>query len=89
MTKQTKAVYTIVNGKKGNSDKSYWNRIGSAFVNKDGSLNVVLNAFPVDGRLHIRDAKPSAGTRPSAPSMLSWNVDRTTLRWERGSLPPC
>ena len=59
MTKQTKAVYTITTSGSGKEDKTFWNRIGSAFVNKDGSLNVVLNALPVDGRLHIRDAKPS------------------------------
>ncbi len=38
---------------------SQWDRVGAAFVNKDGSLNVVLKAFPVTGKLHIRDSKPS------------------------------
>lgn len=35
--------------------KSYWNRIGVAFVNSDGSLNVKLEAVPVSGELQIRD----------------------------------
>ena len=48
----TKQVYTIVNN---GNEKSYWIRIGVAFVNKDGSLNVKLNALPVNGSLHIRD----------------------------------
>jgi hypothetical protein len=49
-----KEVYTVIdNGK----DKSIWIRVGVAFVNKDGSLNVKLNALPVNGTLHIRDRK--------------------------------
>ncbi len=39
-------------------DKSTWIRIGVAFVNKDQSLNVVLDAIPISGRLHIRDRRP-------------------------------
>lgn len=35
--------------------KTLWTRIGTAFVNKDGSLNAILDALPVDGKLHIRD----------------------------------
>ena len=50
-----KAVYVIRDGKNGDS---YWTRIGSAFVNVDGSLNVLLDALPaIDGKLHIRDQK--------------------------------
>ena len=35
--------------------KSYWNRVGVAFVNNDGSINVKLDAMPVTGELQIRD----------------------------------
>jgi len=35
--------------------KSYWNRIGVAFLNSDGSINVKLDAVPVSGELQIRD----------------------------------
>jgi hypothetical protein len=38
--------------------KSYWNRIGVAFVNSDGSLNVRLEAVPVSGEMQIRDYVP-------------------------------
>lgn len=31
-------------------------RAGSAFVNKDGSLNVLLDVLPLDGKLHVREA---------------------------------
>jgi hypothetical protein len=40
--------------------KSYFNRIGVAFVNRDGSLNVKLNCFPINGEIHIRDYQPFA-----------------------------
>jgi hypothetical protein len=48
-----KCVYTIVNRKAG---KQAWVRVGVAFVNRDGSLNVRLDALPTNGQLHIRDA---------------------------------
>jgi hypothetical protein len=38
--------------------KSYFNRVGIAFVNSDGSLNVKLEAMPINGELHIRDYVP-------------------------------
>lgn len=37
--------------------KSYWIRIGAAFVNHDGSETVLLDALPVNGRLQIRAAQ--------------------------------
>jgi hypothetical protein len=37
------------------NSKSYWNRVGVAFVNHDGSINVKLDAIPVSGELQIRD----------------------------------
>ena len=50
-----KEVFTITK----DGDKSYFNRLGVAFVNKDGSLNVKLFGVPVNGELHIRDPKPA------------------------------
>ena len=35
--------------------KTYWSRVGVAFENNDGSVNVILDAFPVSGKLQIRD----------------------------------
>ena len=46
-------VYTIID--RGDEKKAIWIQIGAAFENKDGSLNVRLNALPVDGKLHIRE----------------------------------
>ena len=38
--------------------RSFWNRIGVAFVNADGSLNVKLESLPVNGELQVRDYVP-------------------------------
>jgi len=35
-------------------------RTVTGFVNRDGSLNVFLDALPVNGKPHIRDVKPEA-----------------------------
>ena len=40
------------------NNKSYWNRVGVAFVNSDGSINVKLEAVPVNGEVQIRDYVP-------------------------------
>jgi hypothetical protein len=47
--------YTVVEWGEG---KSYWLRVGNAFENRDGSLNVYLDAIPVNGRLQIRQYAP-------------------------------
>lgn len=39
--------------------KKAWPKIGVAFVNKDNSLNVVLDLFPRVGKIHIREQTPS------------------------------
>lgn len=49
-----KVVYTVVE----RGQRSYWRPIGIAFENRDGSLNVKLDALPVNGTLQIRDADP-------------------------------
>ncbi len=37
------------------NEKVFWPKVGAAFLNSDSSLNVVLDAIPVNGRLHIRE----------------------------------
>ena len=60
------AVFTTRQTKQG----TIWTRIGTAFTNKDNSLNVVLDSLPIDGRLHIREvkseAKPEEAAAPEA-----------------------
>jgi len=50
-----KAVYTVIDKADGESKRSFWVRIGVAFVNRDGSFTVKLDALPVNGSLQIRD----------------------------------
>ncbi|HMK72308.1 MAG TPA: hypothetical protein VK454_03160 [Myxococcaceae bacterium] len=47
------AVFTIVEG---DGEKALWRRVGSGFVNRDGSYNLYLEALPVNGKLHMRES---------------------------------
>lgn len=53
--KTKRVAYTVVERGEG---KSFWLRVGTAFENRDGSLNVYLDAIPVNGRLQIREYQP-------------------------------
>jgi hypothetical protein len=46
------AAYNIIKREGG---KNIWSRVGSAFKNRDGSFNLFLDAFPVGGKLNIRE----------------------------------
>jgi hypothetical protein len=50
--KMMKTVFTVVERSPG---KSYWVRIGVGFVNQDGSMNLRLDAIPVNGVLQVRE----------------------------------
>lgn len=39
---------------RGGSKKTKWTLCGAAFENRDGSINVELDAFPRSGRIQIR-----------------------------------
>jgi len=56
-----KDVYAIYESKTEGRERSRWVRVGVAFDNKDGSLNVLLDALPLSGRLQIR-SRPSDAT---------------------------
>ncbi len=49
--KKAFAVFTIVE----TDEHATWRRVGSAFVNRDGSYNLYLEALPVNGKLHMRE----------------------------------
>ncbi|MBN2193454.1 MAG: hypothetical protein JW751_11615 [Polyangiaceae bacterium] len=51
---KVKIVYNVTE----RAGRSYWNRVGIAFVNRDGSLNVRLESLPVSGEMQIRDQAP-------------------------------
>lgn len=69
---KVKVVYVITE----RAGKSFWNRIGIAFVNHDGSLNVRLDAVPVSGELHIRDYVPREESARTPGSDIGLETDR-------------
>lgn len=79
---KTKAVYIIT----GSKEKKFWNRIGVAFVNRDGSLNVKLEALPLNGELHIRDfeSKDEGKERDREPEGRGGGNRRDDDRLPRG-----
>jgi len=46
-----KIVYTITE----RGERSHWNRIGVGYINRDGSINIKLDAIPVNGTMQVRD----------------------------------
>jgi hypothetical protein len=63
MESSKKSVYTVIDSDK--LQRPLFRRIGVAFVNADQSLNVLLDAFPVNGRLHIRAESPRRSEQTS------------------------
>lgn len=54
-----KDVFTISDRESGQmTGKDRWTKVGIGFVNRDNSINVVLDALPINGRLQIRDRRP-------------------------------
>ena len=45
------AAYNIVE----RNGRRFWNRVGSAFHNHDGSMNIYLDSLPRDGKIQIRE----------------------------------
>ena len=50
-----KDVFVIYETTTEGKERSRWVRVGVAFPNRDGSLNVLLDAIPLSGRLQTRD----------------------------------
>lgn len=53
-TSKMKIVYAITE----RNSRSFWTRIGVAFTNSDGSINVKLDSVPINGELQIREYVP-------------------------------
>ncbi len=54
--KNKKMVYTVVERTQaGGVTKSYWTKVGVGFVNRDGSINLQLDAIPISGKLQVRE----------------------------------
>lgn len=46
------AAYNIIERAGG---RRIWSRIGTAFKNRDGSMNIFLDSLPIGGKLQIRE----------------------------------
>ena len=75
--KEQQLLAPVVNGKKvlwvynliekeqrDGSKKTIWSKVGIAFVNRDGSLNVTLDQIPLNGKCHIREDRDPPDGRP-------------------------
>ena len=65
-----KDVYAIYESKGEGRERSRWVRVGVAFDNRDGSLNVLLDALPLSGRLQIRN-RPAETTENGEPRVAT------------------
>lgn len=64
-SKQMKVVWMIVE----RGDKAFWTRIGVGFENRDGSINLQLDAFPIvpGAKLQLRDYVPRDADEHEGP----------------------
>ena len=51
-TRRFKVLCPMQNEKTG---KTFWMRIGTGFPNSDGSTNILLDALPINRKLHLRE----------------------------------
>ncbi|MFO0601053.1 MAG: hypothetical protein U0228_37435 [Myxococcaceae bacterium] len=51
-------VFSIKEVIENENKKSIWVKAGSAWANRDGSMNVYLDVLPLDGKLHVREPMP-------------------------------
>lgn len=68
--KNYKVVYTIVTRER--DGQKFWLRVGAAFRNRDGSINIKLDAMPTNGELQIRDQRsdrPDRGAEDARPGV--------------------
>ena len=60
--KNYRVAYTIIE----RNARKRWVRIGAAFNNRDGSINVLLDAVPTNGTIQLRDWTPEEAQRQEA-----------------------
>jgi hypothetical protein len=67
-----------------NGDRSFWTKIGVGHVNRDGSINLVLDAIPLGAhKLQLRDYTPrDAEPREGAPPRPARDEARDEARGE-------
>ena len=61
MPKDTRKRFDVLQPIERKDRGTYWMRVGTGFLNRDGSLNVYLDALPITGKLHVREAREPNG----------------------------
>jgi hypothetical protein len=80
-----KVVYTVVERSPG---KSFWTRVGVGTVNRDGSINLRLDAIPTNGTLQVRDWEERDGVqKPPAASAGPSSISRARSQPELANAP--
>ena len=74
-----KDVYAVYELKPDGRERARWVRVGVAFDNKDGSLNVLLDALPLNGRLHIRNRQTEAAASAGESSSTGASAEAAGL----------
>ena len=69
--KKRYAVFSLHEDKSRKGKGTIWTRAGSAWVNKDGSMNLYLDVLPIEGRLHVREAGERAEATPERTGTFS------------------
>jgi hypothetical protein len=64
------AAYNIIERQGG---KRIWSRVGSAFKNRDGSINVFLDSLPIGGKIQIRE--DDRERQPRTPGALAGEAE--------------
>jgi len=57
MQKDTRKRFDVLQPIERKNGGTFWMRVGTAFANRDGSVNVYLDALPLGGKLQIREAR--------------------------------
>jgi hypothetical protein len=82
MAGERKAVFTMTEREVNGEKKTFWTRVGVAFVNRDGSITIKLDALPLSGTLQVREEdreyqerKRAAGLAPVPASSSPAHAD--------------
>ena len=65
------AAYNIVE----RGGRPFWNRVGSAFHNRDGSMNIFLDSLPRDGKVQIREDDRERDPRKERGALAEESVE--------------
>lgn len=63
--------YVVYSVRTNGREAAVWIRAGVAYLNRDGSMNVLLDVLPIGGKLHIREAPAPAAAEKEGPHDLT------------------